>query len=157
MQQAWLRRSVIGVFGASALLGGVAACSHHTQGHAGWRATSDEDVARFRSRAVERVAAKLELDANQKAKLGVLVDRLHEQRLALRGATDPHKELASLIADNTFDRWHAQDLINAKLAAVRDKSPQVVAAMAEFYDSLKPAQQKTVRDFVQQGPGWRWH
>ena len=154
--QPWLKRTAVGIVGASALFSGMTACTHHQDSHAGWRSASDEDVARFKSRAVERVAAKLELDAAQKAKLGVLVDRLQEQRAALRGATDPRKELASLVSDSTFDRWHAQDLINAKLAAVRDKSPQVVAAMADFYDSLKPAQQKTVREFVQRGSGW-WH
>jgi protein CpxP len=153
----WLKRTFIGVFGASALLGGMTACSHQAERHAGWRHASDEDVAKFKSRAIERVAAKLELDANQKAKLSALVDRLQEQRAALRGTTDPHKDLAALVADSTFDRWHAQDLINAKLAAVRDKSPQVVAALADFYDSLRPEQQKTVREFIQRGPGWAWH
>ena len=153
----WLKRTFIGVFGASALLGGMTACSHQSGHHAGWRSATDEDVSKFKSRAVERISAKLELDAAQKAKLGVLVDRLQEQRAALRGATDPHKDLAALVADTTFDRWHAQDLINAKLAAVRDKSPLVVAAMGDFYDSLRPEQQKTVREFMQHGPGWGWH
>jgi len=114
-------------------------------------------VARFKSRAIDRVAERLALDAEQRAKLGVLFDRLQEQRLALHGATDPRQDLAALVADATFDRWHAQDLINAKLGALRDKSPQVVAALGDFYDSLKPEQQKTVREFLQHGPGWRWH
>ena len=40
---------------------------------------------------------------------------------------------------------------------MRDKSPQVVAAMGDFYDSLKGEQQKTVREFLQRGPGSHWH
>ena len=152
----WLKRTFIGVFGASALLGGVTACSHQTE-RAGWRSASDEDVARFKSRALERLGARLELDAAQKAKLGALIDRLQEQRLALRGSVDNHRELAALVADSTFDRWHAQDLINAKIAALRDKSPAVVAATADFYDSLRPEQQAKVREFIQRGPGWGWH
>ncbi len=153
----WLKRTFVGLFGASALLGGVTACSHHPEGRSGWRSASAEDVARFKSRAIDRVAERLALDAEQRAKLGVLFDRLQEQRLALHGATDPRQDLAALVADATFDRWHAQDLINAKLGALRDKSPQVVAALGDFYDSLKPEQQKTVREFLQHGPGWRWH
>jgi Spy/CpxP family protein refolding chaperone len=152
----WLKRTFIGVFGASALLGGMTACSHQSERHA-WRSASDEDVSKFKSRAVERISAKLKLDTAQQAKLNVLVDRLQEQRNALHGASDPHKDLAALVSDTTFDRWHAQDLINAKLAAVRDKSPLIVAAMGDFYDSLNPEQQKTVREFMQHGPGWGWH
>lgn len=151
----WLKRTFVGVFGASALLGGVAACSNAPHGPGGWHARSDEDVARFKLRALEKVGDRLALDVSQKAKLAVLVDRLQEQRLALRGATDPRADLQSLVKDNTFDRWHAQDLVNAKLQAVRDKSPQVVAAMADFYDSLRPDQQQRVREYLNRG-GRRW-
>ncbi|CAG1013723.1 hypothetical protein BURC_00496 [Burkholderiaceae bacterium] len=152
--QPWLKRTFVGVFGASALLGGVTACSYTQHRHGGWSSAGHEDAVRFKERAVDKVAARLALDAAQKAKLAVLVDRLQEQRLALRGSTDPRTELASLIGDETFDRWHAQDLVNAKLQAVRDKSPQVIAALAEFYDGLKPEQQQKVRDYLQRGRSW---
>jgi Spy/CpxP family protein refolding chaperone len=147
----WLKRTFVGLFGASALLGGVTAWSQASHAHRGWHAMSDDDVARFKARAVERLGDKLELDAAQKAKLGVLFDRLHEQRLALRGATDPRADIQALIKDGTFDRWHAQDLVDTKLGAVRDKGPQVIAAMADFFDSLRPEQQQRVREFVQRG------
>lgn len=146
----WLKRTLVGIFGASALLGSISACSHHHHGN-GWQSMSAEDASKFKARAVDRVAGKLDLSADQKAKLGVLLDRLHEQHTALLGATDPRRDMQALFADATFDRWHAQDLVNNKLAAVRDKSPQVVAAMGDFYDSLDPEQQQKVRDFLQRG------
>jgi len=152
----WLKRTFVGLFGATALLGGVTACSHAAHGHGGWHATSDDDVARFKSRAVEKIGERLELNADQKAKLAVVIDRLHEQRIALRGTSDPRADVAALIKDNTFDRWHAQDLLNAKLAAVRDKSPQVIAALGDFYDSLTPAQQQKVREHLQRAGERRW-
>ena len=155
--QPWLRRTFVGIFGASALMGGVAACSSHTHGYHGWHAANDEDHAKYKARLVEKAASKLELDAAQKARLAVLLDRLDEQRAALRGAADPRKEVLSLIDDGTFDRWHAQDLVNARIQAVRDKSPQVIAAMGEFYDSLRPEQQARVREFVQRAGRWRHH
>ncbi|HEX6703835.1 MAG TPA: Spy/CpxP family protein refolding chaperone [Albitalea sp.] len=151
----WLKRTFVGLFGASALLGGVAACSHSHHGPGGWHSMGPEDAERFKARATDRVADKLELNADQKAKLGVLLDRMQEQRLALRGASDPRADLLALVKDNAFDRWHAQDLVNAKLAAVRDKGPQVIAALADFYDSLQPAQQDKVREFLQRGSR-RW-
>jgi Spy/CpxP family protein refolding chaperone len=147
--QLWLKRSFAGVFGASALLGGVTACSYTQHRHGDWLSKGSEEATRFKGHAVDKIAARLALDAAQKAKLVVLADRLQEQRLALRGGTDPRSEIASLVADETFDRWHAQDLVNAKLQAVRDKSPQLIAAMAEFYDGLTPDQQQKVRQFLQ--------
>ena len=81
----------------------------------------------------------------------MLLDRVHEQRAALHAGTDMRADLQSLVKDNVFDRWHAQDLLNAKLAAVRDGGPQVIAALADFYDSLTPVQQQKVRELVQRG------
>jgi protein CpxP len=152
----WLKRTFVGIFGASALVGGMAACSHGMHGHGSWQSMSDEDVAKFKARAADKIAGKLELDAAQKAKFTVLMDRLQEQRSALRGSGDPRADVAALIKDGSFDRWHAQDLVNAKLIAVRDKSPQVIAAMGDFYDSLRPEQQQKVRDYLQRA-GNHWH
>ena len=45
----WLKRTLIGVFGATVLFGGLAACSHHTHG-SGWQGMSDEDAAKYKAR-----------------------------------------------------------------------------------------------------------
>ena len=155
----WLKRTFVGLFGATALLGGVTACSHAgSYGRGAWHAgMTEEDAAKFKSRAVQKVSEKLELNADQQAKLGILIDRLHEQHLALRGNGDPRADLQALVKDATFDRWHAQDLVNAKLMAVRDKSPQIIAAMGDFYDSLTPQQQEKVRELLQRGHRWGQH
>ncbi|WP_280153392.1 Spy/CpxP family protein refolding chaperone [Piscinibacter sp. XHJ-5] len=153
----WLKRTFVGLFGASALLGGVAACSHSHYGHGGWQSMGPQDAAKFKARAADKVADKLDLDAAQKAKLTALLDRLHEQRTALHGTTDPRADVQSLMKDATFDRWHAQDLVNAKLNALREKSPQVIAALGDFYDSLRPEQQQRVREFLQRSHRWGHH
>ena len=114
-----------------------------------------EQSAEWRGRMVERVAGKLDLNAEQKAKLTVLSDKLHAQRLAVRGSTDPRAEVQSLVAGATFDRAKAQALVQQKTDAVRTGSPEVIAAMGDFYDSLNPAQQQQVRDFMQKRRGWR--
>jgi len=41
---------------------------------------------------------------------------------------------------------------------VREKSPEVITATAEFFDTLKPEQQQKVREYLQRGGrrhGWR--
>ena len=41
-----------------------------------------------------------------------------------------------------------------KTAALNAKSPEVIAAAGDFYDSLNPTQQQKVRDFMQRRHGW---
>jgi Spy/CpxP family protein refolding chaperone len=150
----WTRRALFGLFGligAAALLGTLGACSHAGHRH-GWHAMSDEDAAKLKARLVERAGQKLDLDEAQKAKLGVLADKLREQRNAFVGETkDPRAELQALIAGPAFDRNKAQLLVQAKTQAVQLKSPEVITAMGDFYDSLRPEQQAKVRDYLQRG------
>lgn len=148
----WIKRTLIGLFGASLLLGGFAACTHrhHHATHA-WHAMSDEDAARMKARLVEKVGSRLELDAAQKERLAALADRLREQHTALVGtAPDPRAELRAMIAGPTFDRDKARALIEAKTSAVQSRSPAVVAALADFFDSLTPQQQATLRQFLEE-------
>ena len=147
----WLKRTLIGIFGASILFGGLAACAHRH--HGGW-AMTDADAAKLRERFIDKATRELSLDAAQKAKLGAVADAFKAQRDALRvGTPDPRAEARALVAGATFDRAKAQALIEGKTGAVRDKSPALVAAVADFYDGLKPEQQQKVRDFMARGRG----
>jgi Spy/CpxP family protein refolding chaperone len=148
----WIKRTLIGVVAATAVLGTVAAFSHGAYHRHGWHAMSEEDAVRLKARMVEKVGARLDLDAAQKAKLGVLADKLREQRNALVADTpDPRAALQALLAGPAFDRARAQALVQAKTEAVQSKSPEVIAALADFYDSLRPDQQARVREFVARG------
>ena len=154
----WLKRTFIGIFGASVLFGCLAACSHRAHGSYGWHAMSEEDAAKMKAKLVDKVGSRLDLDEAQKAKLGVVADKLREQRNALVGSgTDPRAEFASLLAGPSFDRAKAQALVDAKTGAIRSKSPELIGAMADFYDNLKPEQQAKVREFMAQRGhrGWR--
>lgn len=152
----WIKRTLIGVFGASVLFGGLAACSHGPRHGHGWQAMSEEDAARMKSRLVERVASKLELDEAQKARLGVVADKLREQRNALVAGSNPREELQALLAGSSFDRARAKALVDAKTAAINAKSPELIAAFGDFYDSLRPEQQARLREYMSRGRhGWR--
>lgn len=149
----WIRRTLIGLASATVLLGGLAACSHGRHGHG---PMSEADVVQLRERFIDKASSKLELDAAQKARLATLADALQAQRAALMaGGANPRSELQALVAGSTFDRARAQALVDGKTAAVRDKAPAVVSAMADFYDSLKPAQQQQLRDMLAKSRrGW---
>lgn len=151
----WIKRTLFSLLGASILVGGVTGCSH--QRHAFGGSMNAEDHAHMRGKIIERVASKLDLTADQKQRLNVLADKLQEQRAALVGKTnDPRADMQALVAGEKFDRSRAQTLVTEKTAAVTSKSPEVITAMADFYDSLTPAQQTKVREAMQGRHGW-WH
>jgi Spy/CpxP family protein refolding chaperone len=151
--RSWIRRTLFGVFGATIVLGSVAGCSHHAR-HGGWDRMSSEEQTRMRDKVMDRVAGRLDLDAEQKKKLAVVADRLMEQRTAFRAGKDTRTELQSLVSGDKFDRTKAQALLTEKTAAITAKSPEVIAAFGEFYDSLQPAQQAKVREAMQRRGGW---
>ena len=65
-----------------------------------------------------------------------------------------HLKVRSLVAGEKFEREKAQALVGSKVAAVTAGSPQVIAAFGDFYDSLSPAQQAKVREFLDRRRGW---
>jgi Spy/CpxP family protein refolding chaperone len=149
----WLKRSLIGLLGVSVLFGGIAAAayrSHH------WHTMSAEEQDRFKLRLVDKAASKLELDAAQKAKLALLADQLQLQRNQVMAGTDPRAALQAMVAGPVFDRTQAQAFVSTKTDAVREGSPALIAAVGDFYDSLRPEQQQQLRDLMARGRhGWR--
>ena len=147
----WIKRTLFGLLGGAVLLGGMAACSHHR--HPGGL-MSDADVAQMRERFVGKATRELQLDTAQAQRLATLADALAAQRSALMAGGKPvRSEMQALMAGPQFDRGRAQALVDGKTNAVKDKAPAVVAAMADFYDSLQPAQQQKLRDFLAKGHG----
>ena len=150
----WIRRTLLGLAGASIVLGGLTACGHSRE-HRGWGA-SVEEQGRQRDMLVERVARRMELNEAQREKLGALADTLQAQRAALAAQGDPRAQVRSLVAGDRFDRAQALALARTTAGAIEARSPAVVAAFGDFYDSLDARQQAMVRDRLQGRRGW-WH
>lgn len=152
MKTHWIRRSLFALASVTVLAGGLAACGH--RGHPGqW---SEERVTEVRGKVVERISSKLDLNAEQKTKLGVLADELIASRKVVRGgSTDPRADVLGLISGEKFDRSAAQQMLDRKLEAVQGQSPRLITAFGDFYDSLNPEQQKQVRERIEQRrSGW---
>jgi len=148
----WIKRTLFGFAGLAVVAGSIAGCAGHRHGWGGG------DSAEFRTRMVERVGSKLELDASQKQKLAALAEKMQAQREAMRGAGgagDPRSQFKALFAGNKLDQAAATRLVDEKTTAVRNGSPEIIAAAADFFDSLNAAQQQKVRDFMDRG-GRRW-
>ena len=144
----WIKRTLFGFAGLAMVAGSIAGCAGQRHGWNG-------DSAEFRAKMVERVGSKLELDAAQKQKLTVLAEKLQAQREAMRGGGDPRAQFRALFAGDKLDQAGAARLIDEKTAVVRSGSPEVIAAAADFFDHLNPAQQQKVREFMERG-GRRW-
>ncbi|MEZ7829472.1 MAG: Spy/CpxP family protein refolding chaperone [Brachymonas denitrificans] len=150
----WIKRIVLGFAGITLVVGGLTACG--VSRYHGTGSMSEADATAWRAKQIERVADRLDLDAAQKAKLAALGEMMALQRKALRGNADnPRAEFQALIAGPKFDRTAAQNLVQQKTDAIRAGSPQVIAAMGDFYDSLRPEQQQKVRDFMQKQKRFR--
>lgn len=186
----WIKRSLY-VLVTTAVVGGLAACGHGPVGGGaagdgsaacgpgmgpmmGMRGMhrgpmSDADHAKMRDRMVERAAQELALDDGQKAKLVTLLDKMHQQRAKVMGPAaqagqpgkTPRDEFLGLMSGERFDRARAQALADEKGNAMRAAAPEMISAMGDFYDSLKPEQQAKVRDFLSRGGrgmgGRGWH
>lgn len=140
----WIKRTLIGLTGSTLLLGSLAGCA--------WRGHRDnwgsgENITEMRGKAIERISSKLELNDSQKQKLEVLADELLAQRTAFRGqGANPQTEFSAVIEGSTFDRPRAQALLDQKTRAVQTNGPKVIAALADFFDSLNAEQQQQVRE-----------
>ena len=149
----WIKKTLVGLFGASIMVGGLTACSsgqHYRHG-----SMTPERMAEVRGKVVDRVSSKLDLNDAQKQKLNVLADKLQAQRTALVGkAGDPRAQVQAIVAGATFDRARAQALLEEKIRAVQVNSPEVITALADFYDSLNADQQQKVREVMQRRKGW---
>ena len=148
----WIKRTLTGLFGATIVVGGLTACSsgHHHRGP-----MTAEKMSEVRGKVVDRVSSKLDLNDGQKQKLNVLADKMEAQRTAFVGkATDPRAEMQAIVSGDKFDRARAQSLLEEKTRAVQANSPEVITALADFYDSLNAEQQQKVRDLMQRRKGW---
>ncbi len=148
-----LKRTVFGLLGAALLVGGLAACGHRE--HEFGAKLSPEQYAQKRDKMVDRAASKLDLNDEQKKRLATLGDKLYAQRMAFIGQTqDPRAEIKALVAGDKFDAARAQALVNEKTAALQNGSPEVIAALADFYNSLNPDQQQKVRGYLDGRGSW---
>ncbi|MDZ7937394.1 MAG: Spy/CpxP family protein refolding chaperone [Rhodoferax sp.] len=147
------KSTLFSAFAVTLLVAGLSACGHRSHEYSA--SMSAEQFAQKRDKMVDKAASKLDLTQDQKARLVVLGDKLYAQKAALIGATtDPRAEMKALVAGNTFDATRAQAIVNEKTAALMAKSPDVIAALANFYNSLNTEQQQKVRDYMDGHGHW---
>jgi Spy/CpxP family protein refolding chaperone len=146
MNKTWLKRTLLGVAVSTALLGTVAAYSDETGFHRG--PPTPEQIAQHEATMLAHVGKKLNLDANQAAKLKALADLAIADHAPPAAGTDPHAQMKALVAGNTFDRAGAQALLNQHVAKMQANAPGLINAFGDFFDSLNATQQQQLRDMA---------
>lgn len=142
----WLKRTLIGGAAVLALGGSIAAWS---QAESHWHGgpPSAEDIASHEAHMLAHIGEALDLDSAQKARLQALATQLHSQHDQLMGPGQ-HDRIKALMAGSTFDRAAAQAMVDEKVRTLQTNAPALIAAAADFFDSLRPEQQQKVRDFM---------
>jgi len=146
MNKTWLKRTLLGVAVSTALLGSVAAYSQGSGFHHG--PPSPEQIAQHEQHMLEHVGKKLNLDANQSAKLKALADLAIADHAPPAAGADPHAKMAALISGAKFDRAGAQALANEHVAKMQANAPGLINAFGDFYDSLNATQQAQLRELA---------
>ncbi|MCP4408226.1 MAG: periplasmic heavy metal sensor [Gammaproteobacteria bacterium] len=128
------------------LIGLVSACGHrgwcgHGPGH--WHTGDHADEI------VEIISDRLELTTDQTSKLGevqnrfrALRDEIHEQRSTHR------QEILALLTAPQLDRQKAMEMVVSRLRSIEQQTPEIIAVVADFSDSLSPDQKQQVEEFV---------
>lgn len=99
---------------------------------------------------VERVSEQLELDDTQRDRLEQLRDRLLSMREQFADArTQGRAAVAELLAAPTLDQDRAQALIEQKTSFVSANSAELIAAFADFSDSLNEEQRATLLEWLE--------
>ena len=125
--------STILLFGALVLSG----CHHRTP---------EEKADRF----IERIADRLELDAEQKRHLTGLRTELMDRREKMKSGREAFRtELIAQVKSDTFDSSRLDAMIDDKLAAAEEIAAIVTRRLADFHATLRPEQKAELVEMIE--------
>ena len=146
-------RYIAAILGAVGIAVAVAGCGH------GYRHHEPGDYA---VRHIEKLGKELNLNEAQTAKLNAVTETLRKGRDSMRAKHDEkQKEMLALLDQPKLDRQRALGMVQQTTRGINEHAPEMIAAMADFYDSLAPAQQQKLREEVKErmanADRCRWH
>lgn len=98
---------------------------------------------------VQKITKKLKLTDVQQEKLQIVKDAALAMHQSMRQEKlGMMSDIQLLLSNDTLDQQLILNHINQKTDTVREQAPTVVAALADFYDSLDAQQQAKIRDKV---------
>ena len=135
------KRTIIIITSGVLLVGGVAACKHKMH------SASPEERGEW---VVDKVSKELELNDSQRIKLVEVKDKLIAVRKSMRSdREDTRKEVMAMLKQPTMDREKVKAMVDQKIAMVSEKSPSIIDAIGNFYDSLDDSQRAELSEFIE--------
>jgi Spy/CpxP family protein refolding chaperone len=137
-----IRKRTIAIITVGTLLvGGVAACAHRIH-HA-----TPEERGEW---VVEKISKKLELNEAQKIKLVDLKDEVLAVRKSMRSDREQNRaEVLAMLKQPTMDRQKVNSMVQQKIDQASKHTPEVVDAIANFYDSLDDEQRAELAEHIE--------
>jgi Spy/CpxP family protein refolding chaperone len=135
------KRAIIIITSGVLLIGGVAACKHKMH------SASAEERGEW---VVEKVSEKLELNDNQRVKLVAVKDEFLDMRKTIRSdRTQTRAEVLDMLKQPTLDREKMNAIVSQKIATINARSPAIVDAIGNFFDSLDDSQRAELSEFIE--------
>ena len=135
------KRAIIVITSGVLLIGGVAACKHKMH------SASAEERGEW---VVDKVSKELELNDSQRIKLVEVKDQFIAARKSMRSdREEARKEVLAMLKQPTLDREKMNAMINQKMATINTRSPAIVDAIGNFFDSLDDSQRAELSEFIE--------
>ena len=131
------KRTIIYLTGAALLTTSIVACNHGTPEERG-------------ERMVQKVTEELALTEIQQARLSEVKNEFLEMRKIMRSNREQTQtDIQAMLKQPTLDRNKANSIVNQHIETIHSRSPVIIDAIGNFYDSLDDAQRAELREFIE--------
>jgi len=101
-------------------------------------------------RIVQKVTEELDLTAIQQASLTQVKNELLEMRNTISSSREQTQaDIWAMLKQPRLDRNQANSMVNQRIEAIHSRSPAIIDAMGNFYDSLDDLQRAELREFIE--------
>ena len=145
------RRNIVFMTGGVLLTVGVVACNH------GMHFGSAEERGEW---MVQKVTNELELNQTQQARLAKVKNEFLDMRKSMRSDREQTRtDVLAMLKQPTLDRGKANEIVGQYIEKINSRSPVIIDAIGNFYDSLDDAQRAELTAFFEHKMEHhhRWH
>ena len=130
------KRTIIYMSGIALITTSIVACNRGTPEERG-------------EKIVEKVTEELELTTTQQARLSEVKDEFLETRKTMRSNREQTKtDIQTMLKQPTLDRNKANSIVNQHIETIHSRSPVIIDAIGNFYDSLDDTQRAELTEFL---------
>lgn len=131
------KRTIIYITGIALITTSIVACNRGTPEERG-------------ERMVQKVTEELELTETQQARLTDVKNEFLEIRKTMRTNREQTKtDIQTMLQQPTLDRSKANSMVNQHIETIHSRSPVIIDAIGNFYDSLDDTQRAELREFIE--------